>query len=171
MKLDRNICKQCGKRNFSDSEYNAPFSMCNECFIKDYEQMQQKVLEIEKNKTWFDEATNLMWEKTQENNIDKIYTWAETFDYAKQLNEKNYAGYSDWRIPTIKELIALVNFMKFNPAIKEALLKNVASDFCWSSSEYAGDSSRAWGVYFLDSYTDWYGKSSKYYVRCVRGRQ
>ena len=66
--------------NFSDSEYNAPYSMCNECFIKDYEQMQQKVLEVEKNKTWFDEATNLMWEKKQE------YRATCKFKPSKQLN-------------------------------------------------------------------------------------
>lgn len=50
-----------------------------------------------------DNNTKLMWQKT----ISSKLTWLDAVDYA--YNSK-LAGYSDWRIPTIKELYSLIDF-------------------------------------------------------------
>ena len=63
------------------------------------------------NGTTKDTRTNLMWmtrdfrilEKRQPN------TWEEANVWVEKINEEKYAGYSDWRLPTIEEFEAIYN--------------------------------------------------------------
>jgi len=175
MNLDRNICSKCGEKNFSDSEYNAPLSLCNNCFLKHYEEMQKRVVDIEKGKVWIDEETELMWEIKQINNIDETYTWDEAFKFAEQLNKEKYAGYDDWRVPTVKELQSLVDFTRSEPAIKKPLINNLLEgENYWSSSPEVSDiadGKTSWFVDFCFGFTYYAEKSYKYNIRCVRGKQ
>lgn len=53
--------------------------------------------------------TDLMWQKTTDAKPDSLegrITWDKGEKYAKNLN---LGGYSDWRVPSIKELISLVD--------------------------------------------------------------
>ena len=53
--------------------------------------------------------TGLMWQKTTDATSDSLegrVTWYEAEEYAKNLR---LGGYSDWRVPSIKELISLVD--------------------------------------------------------------
>ena len=56
-----------------------------------------------KDGTISDNVTGLMWQKS----ISSKLSWNEAVSYA---NSSKLAGYSDWRIPTIKELYSLINF-------------------------------------------------------------
>jgi uncharacterized protein (TIGR02145 family) len=58
------------------------------------------------SEVWLDKATNLMWQVDINN---KKYTWEKAFDYVERLNEENYGGYNDWRVPTLEELMSLGN--------------------------------------------------------------
>ena len=64
--------------------------------------------------TWKDKDTGLIWEMKNEENIEDAYTWEEAFSYAEELNEMNYGGFNDWRVPTINELKTLVTEEKIN---------------------------------------------------------
>ncbi|CAN2039091.1 hypothetical protein GMMP15_1030091 [Candidatus Magnetomoraceae bacterium gMMP-15] len=119
------------------------------------------------NGTVFDTKTNLMWEKSGSN---YKMSWYKTNDYIKELNQKNFAGYSDWRIPTIKELETLITKKRIK-GYHISPVFNIMSSFYWSSVSYAGHTDYAWGVYFYYGYDDNYGKSSSYYVRAVRSGQ
>ncbi|MFX1273743.1 MAG: DUF1566 domain-containing protein [Promethearchaeota archaeon] len=48
--------------------------------------------------------TGLMWQKAP---ASEKYNWNDVLSYAENLF---FAGYSDWRLPTIKELYSLINF-------------------------------------------------------------
>ena len=62
-----------------------------------------------------DNVTGLVWQRSPNLTLttptpsDKM-TWEEAQNYPAQLNAMNYGGYSDWRLPTIKELYSLIQF-------------------------------------------------------------
>lgn len=60
-----------------------------------------------------DIATRLMW--TQTDNSSGV-TWQDALTYAQEKNNENYLGYSDWRLPNVKELQSIVDYTRA-PAI------------------------------------------------------
>ena len=62
-----------------------------------------------------DEATGLMWVKVDSGklkagkNKDGKLNWQEALDWAENLQ---YAGYSDWRLPNVKELQSIVDYTR-----------------------------------------------------------
>ena len=73
--------------------------------------------------------------------------------------------YNDWRLPTIKELLTLVNYEKHTPACN---LEDTQLERYWSSSPDISDTGNAWVVFLGDGSCDWCDKSGSYLVRCVR---
>jgi hypothetical protein len=59
------------------------------------------------NGTVTDWATGLMWQK---NPSGVIYCNNSVKDYVKELNNYKFAGYSDWRVPTLEELASICEF-------------------------------------------------------------
>jgi hypothetical protein len=154
-----------------------------------------------------DNVTGLVWEmKTNEDGVenysdphdaDNTYTWydsnpatnggnagtpgtgTDTEDFIKALNDARYGGYSDWRMPTIKELAYIVNYSipYPGPTIDTGYFPNTAASWYWSSTTSANNTNYAWGVNFYDGNasgvgsgpSDYKGNSS--YVRAVRGGQ
>ena len=50
----------------------------------------------------------LMWAKTDSmNDLKKWVNYQESVDYARELREKKYAGYDDWRLPTRDEMATI----------------------------------------------------------------
>ena len=90
---------------------------------------------------------------------DRTFTWAEAKKYAASLGD-------GWRLPTIKELLTLVDYEKHNPAC--SVFPDCPSAWFWSSSPFAGIATSAWGVYFDNggACNDGVGDSCR--VRCVR---
>ena len=85
-------------------------------------------------------------------------TCDEALEYANGLG-------NGWRLPTIEELISIIDFESCNPACK---IKNCRSSYYWSSSPYAYYSSYAWYVDFNDGYVGSYNKDGHNYARYVR---
>lgn len=52
-----------------------------------------------------DSANGLMWSKADYAFLSKKYfhSWDELSDWLNEMNTANYAGFSDWRIPSIRE--------------------------------------------------------------------
>ena len=78
---------------------------------------------------------------------------------------KQFDGSNGWRLPTVEELITLVDRTKLDPATD---LPKMLSSFYWSSATYAYYSGIAWYVHFYFGYDNYYLKSNAYYVRAVR---
>ena len=77
---------------------------------------------------------------------------------------KKFDGSDGWRVPTIEELLTLVNYEKYDPATK---LPNMLSSYYWSSTIDASVTNYAWIVHFRSgtSYRD--VRSNSRYVRAV----
>jgi hypothetical protein len=114
-----------------------------------------------------DNVTGLMWQQAVPS---ARYTWANAVAYCPTLT---LAGHSDWRLPTVIELVSIVDFGQVNPnpSINGTYFPNTPAQLFWSASPLAGSSSYAWNVAFVVIATgSTYDSdvSSTYYVRCVR---
>jgi len=132
-----------------------------------------------------DNVTGLIWEVKIDNKND-VYTWCDTNsatngrdagtcgndtdteDFINALNSKNFGGFSDWRLPTIKELSTIINSDADFPTINATFFPNTVSSDYWSSTPYARFSEFAWLVNFSNGIVAYYSKSYSYYVRAVR---
>jgi len=98
-----------------------------------------------------------------------VHTWQAALQSASAATK---AGYTDWRLPNIKELRSLAAYDRYDPSINLAIFPNTASNRYWSSSPYAYDSNGAWVGNFSGG-GDYYGYRNVSYrpVRLVRGGQ
>lgn len=117
--------------------------------------------------------TGLMWKKCVEglNGVDcatgtaSMYSWQEALQLA---DGHSFAGYSDWRMPNIKELTSIVERSCYDPAINLTVFSNDPDSHVWSGSPAAfGDS--AWFVRFYDGNVSSSSRGRNYRVRLVRG--
>lgn len=142
-----------------------------------------------------DNVTGLIWEiKTDDGSVhdkDNTYTWydgdpatnggnagkagdgTDTEDFIAVLNAANYGGYSDWRIPSVKELSSLVNadIPYPSPLIDTVWFPLTVSSYYWSSTTYSFYTSYAWRVVFGSGRVDSNAKYVSHYVRAVRSGQ
>ena len=114
-----------------------------------------------RNGTVTDEITGLMWQKETPDDM----TWVQAAMYCKRLS---LAGYTDWRMPTIRELINIVDYDRYEPAINPLYFPNTISSFYWSATAYMGDNSNVWCVYFRNGGSVITNKRGILYVRAVR---
>ncbi|MGD9731741.1 MAG: DUF1566 domain-containing protein [Desulfamplus sp.] len=122
-------------------------------------------LVINGNGTVTDSATGLMWQQDTSNNY---MTWKEALSYYENLN---LGGYTDWRLPTVKELRSIVDYSVHSPAIDISVFKDTIASFYWSSTTNSYYTYYAWGVSFYYGDARSYHKYSNGYVRAVRGGQ
>ncbi|MCI5188519.1 MAG: DUF1566 domain-containing protein [Candidatus Electrothrix sp. AS4_5] len=140
------------------------------------------------NGTITDTKTGLMWKRCLEGlsgvNCEegkvKIYRWN---DAVKRCKNVEYAGYADWRLPTIEELKTLVHCSKGvnrknglcnkgseKPTINQQAFPNTEAVRVWSGSPYADYSGSAWLVGFNFGYSS-ANRNGSCAVRLVRGGQ
>lgn len=99
------------------------------------------------------------WAKTHCSGTAKTYSW----DQASALPAGN------WRLPTIAELVTIIEFDKYQNTINTTVFPNTPSDQYWSSSPYMDNKDAAWNVSFIYGDTGATNKSNRLYVRMVRG--
>ena len=128
-----------------------------------------------------DPQTGLMWSKcsygqTYDGNDDDsdqiicegspaVGNWQQAFAWAADSTDH---GYSDWRLPNIKELGSIVDFGSAKPAINQSIFPNTASDPYWSSTPSRANVHQA---IFIGFQAGDYGPSdriSNLYLRLVR---
>ena len=107
-----------------------------------------------KNDYYLDVKTSLKW--TLENQASM--TWDEAM--------KRYPQNGDWRLPTIEELLTLVDYGLMSPATE---LPDMRPAYYWSSTTYAYNTNYACNVNFHNGNDHNYYKYFSRYVRTVRG--
>jgi hypothetical protein len=112
-----------------------------------------------------DYATGLMWQKS---GFDNYMSYKDTEAYVDELNSRKFAGYSDWRLPTVDELKSLLTPKEMNGDLFIDPIFDKTQRWCWTSDKRA--SGGVWLVDFYDGDVYWYD-DDRYYVRAVRSRQ
>jgi hypothetical protein len=123
-----------------------------------------------------DNNTGLVWQKQDDGNRYNWYQASGTFDATSNPTSQNVCGslnlggFSDWRMPTKKELMGIVNYSIQSPGPTiDPVFANTKSSFYWSSTSGAGNPSGAWGVGFDGSGVSYPSKDyGDVYVRCVQ---
>ena len=110
-----------------------------------------------------DHLTGLLWQKIP--NPDSL-SWEDALLYAESLT---LAGYSDWRLPNIKELQSLNDESLINPSLNKSYFGVTASNKYWSSTTLPNQTSKAWYLNTQYGITTYDTKTIKHYLICVRG--
>lgn len=126
----------------------------------------------------------------------KEFTFEQAQEAAKALNARGgYAGKTDWRVPTVRELLGLVYCSKgigkyttdvndggaplksgclsddsARPTLRTQVFPNTGSTWYWSASPYAGNAGFAWVVDFGNGGVG-LNRYNSFQVRLVRASQ
>jgi hypothetical protein len=105
-----------------------------------------------------DQATGLMWDKA---GAEDCFTYERTGEYISKMNAAKYAGFDDWRLPTLEEAMSLVTAKQGGKRIElvsgeEEIVYVLHLDelfgsgryLIWTSDTYE-DPRYAWVVIFL----------------------
>lgn len=96
----------------------------------------------------------------------------DTEKFAADVNTAALCTYSNWRMPTQRELLTLVLLDGSSPSIDPSYFPNTQASYFWSASSYVWYPAHAWSVGFKGGGTGTdYDKSDYDYVRLVRGGQ
>ena len=102
--------------------------------------------EIAGDRVVLDHATGLMWHQSgPEEHIryDNVGEWVE------RLNIRGYAGYSDWRLPTLEEAASLLESREMNEDLYIDPKFSAKQSFIWTSDMISGKG-LAWIVNFRE---------------------
>ncbi|MBT3881343.1 MAG: DUF1566 domain-containing protein [Candidatus Scalindua sp.] len=119
-------------------------------------------------KVVFDYASGLMW---QQSGSSKDISFGEAEKYVEQLNSDQFAGYSDWRLPTLEEAMSLLESTEKSGGLNIDPVFDTTQRWIWTSD--INNTSLAWLVNFISGncYTyvnDYFDFISGGYVRAVR---
>ncbi len=107
------------KYNFSSKSIGWNKEFCNEdgCFVNDFHDNADG--------TVTDKITGLMWQQDS----SPFYTrWEDAKKYIERINYEEFAGYADWRIPTIEEIASLIKKERAN---KDLYIDPIFTDKMW----------------------------------------
>ncbi|WP_111980407.1 DUF1566 domain-containing protein [Algibacillus agarilyticus] len=102
----------------------------------------------------------------------QTFTWQEALQYADNIE---YADYTDWRLPNIKELMSIIERQCSTPALNTAIFNDGLSERYWSNTPVIGTDSAGeiigdtvWAVSFEEGSNNTALKIENSLVRLVR---
>jgi len=110
-----------------------------------------------------DRVTGLSWQRSVDPGL-------HTLEAAKRYCDTAViAGQDDWRVPSLVELLSIVDYTKLNPSIDSVAFPTTPIDDFWTLSSFADLPSSAWNMFFGDGSSSPKATSLTSRVRCVRG--
>jgi len=109
-----------------------------------------------------DNSTGLMWHQS---GSSKSVKFAIAKQMVGDLNNRRYAGYDNWRLPTVEEAASLLESNKTNDLYIDPVFDSKQL-WIWTNDRYGSD--RAWFVYFRHGCVEWNCIGFGSHVRPVR---
>jgi hypothetical protein len=100
---------------------------------------------IRGDKVVVDKATGMMWHQS---GTDDRMDWYEANERIEMLNSEGYAGYHDWRLPTVEEAVSLLEPSKKNGNLYIDPVFSKKQKYIWTGDKCG--SRAAWDVCFRD---------------------
>jgi uncharacterized protein YpmB len=116
---------------------------------------------------WVDIDTGLTWEVKSDTTKNLVMSQKECHAYVDNLNVIEYSGFSDWRLPTLKELKTILTKEKSGFMYTKAPLSKNSNYGYWTATKY--DENFYMTVNFNSGKELKSEKNNLDYVRCVRG--
>lgn len=113
-----------------------------------------------------DNVTGLSWKRT----VAFGMSWDEAWDYCQS---QTTGRKSDWRLPSIIELVSIVDYGATDPAFNSAVFPGfgtLSTGNCWSETTQAFDGNSAWNTNIGTGFPSIHDKLSENCVVCVRGK-
>ncbi|MDZ7309909.1 MAG: DUF1566 domain-containing protein [candidate division KSB1 bacterium] len=114
-------------------------------------------------KVVYDRATGLMW---QQSGSPEYMTYERAKAYVAQLNKDRFAGYNDWRLPTLEEAMSLMEPKENSAGLYIDSKFDNKQMWIWTADTYSAG--RAWYVDFHSGGCNPYVIGYVSYVRAVR---
>ncbi len=132
----------------NDVEIACPDSFRKDFFGQDaqYDDASRKFIKktINSDEVVADTFLSLFWYVDTTNTTFRL--WSEAKDYCENLN---YAGKTDWRLPSVEEFSTIVDYSKTKPAVDSNLFPvTLHTNYLWTSTEDTADSELAF-IYSL----------------------
>ena len=118
---------------------------------------------IKGGKIVVDSATGLMWHQSGSDDWvkrDDAKEWVEDLN-----SEEGYAGYNDWRLPTVDEAVSLLESSMVNGGLYIDPVFSKKQEWIWTGDKHEDGSEVAWRVHFYNGSVYW---DIFYYNCCVR---
>ncbi|MDR4498250.1 MAG: DUF1566 domain-containing protein [Candidatus Scalindua sp.] len=118
------------------------------------------------DKVVMDHASGLMWQRS---GSDEGTDYKGAKEYVHQLNQKSFAGHSDWRLPTLEEAMSLMKQTKNRDGLYINSVFDEEQAWIMTSDLHKGlFGTRAWVVDFSSGSCCCISFSSAHCVRTVR---
>ncbi|NOG82300.1 MAG: DUF1566 domain-containing protein [Planctomycetes bacterium] len=108
-------------------------------------------------------TTGLMWHQSGSKSHTK---WENAKKWVEDLNSKGYAGYQDWRLPTVDEAVSLLQADKKSNNLYIVPIFDKNQLYIWTGDGFLKHA--AWVVSFRSALTTWSEVKYRNYVRPVR---
>ena len=148
-----------------------------------YDQWPDDRYKVHGDGTVTDKQTGLMWALCAVGQTYSADTCSDVNDAAEMewpdaleaAADSTFAGYSDWRLPNIKEFVSLNAFDRDDPSVNISIFPNFAyGDNYWTSTPHPEDGDDSWnfgfkyGGYWGDRSRTNTNSTSQLYARLVR---
>lgn len=114
------------------------------------------------NGVTLDKTTGLEWQQ-EDSNTDYLFANANQYCSNLVLDAK-----SDWRLPSIKELLSIVNLNESDPTVNQTVFPNTESAAYWSVTDFRLGAGQRWAINFFRGTKSTPTESSTMRARCVR---
>jgi len=119
--------------------------------------------------TWMRCSIGMHWKGETCVDVAAQYEWKDAGRFIKRLNgDEGYAGYNDWRLPTLQELEEIIEHRCINPAINLDVFPATLPTGYWSSTPDKDYKKGVWLVYFLHGKSYMGNSQQEWKLRLVR---